>query len=740
MSRTLLLEKGLSVRTLTLIVALVAMLGAAVYAVSPANALVTVIVVGDGDFDGDLDGSLADIDDASDIAAAVGTTEAVGAGSESAGVGALAGTGAPLALDLGAPPGTLYRTPAVGSIVDVVVGTAGDATLGNDIFSASLSVGGLNALTGTSPQLFTGGDYLADAGTDDEFGFTAHGQGIAGTSAVLVTSGGVTAGFGAPGGPGPKIVFVGGPAVVALTAPVAGVLAGVILNPGSFAAGSAAAFAGAGSHFYFAVARDAAGQRVLDGTPAFLSITGLTGAATFATFASVVGGGLLTAPVATVDEGALGGIGVNRGVLAFGLATTAGSGASGTVNVSFASGTVAASKAFVAAGSAASIVVSDPPGGDGPVLSTGPVPNGISTWTAFIADSSGSGVPGLAGAITVTTTGGLVAGVPAPIAPTGTYAFTIASGATTVPGSYDVTVSTTVGVTPVTETFTVVVGGAAASGTIVSDTDVVGINQSANVTVTFLDVLGNPVPDGSAIGPGLLVSLGLVGVIPTTVGGSSTFVFTAPAVSGTSTITSTLGSVTVQTTVDVGSAAGGIPDGLESTNGTSIEADVNENVPLSVLVTKEGSAFDSAIVRFEATGGSLAPAEVSTGPDGIASATAKFTQGGTFTVTATVFTTGPTDLIPVSGLNLVFTIEVIGEVSISVNAGLNIVGWTGGATSSAELLADNPLIDRIWSVVNGAWVVDSTSLPGTLRVTITVDLGSGLVIIATSGGTITGTA
>lgn len=64
----------------------------------------------------------------------------------------------------------------------------------------------------------------------------------------------------------------------------------------------------------------------------------------------------------------------------------------------------------------------------------------------------------------------------------------------------------------------------------------------------------------------------------------------------------------------------------------------------------------------------------------------------------------------------------------SLIRGLNLLGWLGGPTTSAELIAANPDIDTIWALVNGVWTLDSSRLPAALRPTIVIDAGTGFLI------------
>ncbi len=69
---------------------------------------------------------------------------------------------------------------------------------------------------------------------------------------------------------------------------------------------------------------------------------------------------------------------------------------------------------------------------------------------------------------------------------------------------------------------------------------------------------------------------------------------------------------------------------------------------------------------------------------------------------------------------------------VAVSAGPSLVGWFGGPTTSAAVLASTPLLDRIWwfDPDAEAWLLDARELPPALRTAIPIDRGTGLFIVA----------
>ncbi len=156
----------------------------------------------------------------------------------------------------------------------------------------------------------------------------------------------------------------------------------------------------------------------------------------------------------------------------------------------------------------------------------------------------------------------------------------------------------------------------------------------------------------------------------------------------------------------------------------------------------------------------VGPVEVAVGDVSItveAGATATITDNGNGTVTVssdaastanvTVSVDGaddvvllPGDSITAGGVEEPVAETPIATFSLSLNLGVNLIGWLGGSTTSADILAGNADIDIVWSVVDGVWVADSTRLPADARVTIAIDFGSGLVIVTTTATTLEGVA
>ena len=75
-------------------------------------------------------------------------------------------------------------------------------------------------------------------------------------------------------------------------------------------------------------------------------------------------------------------------------------------------------------------------------------------------------------------------------------------------------------------------------------------------------------------------------------------------------------------------------------------------------------------------------------------------------------------------------------VSMSLPSGLSLVGWFGRDTTSAELLAANPAILRIWTFDSstGQYILDTEELPSGIRPTIEITRGMGFFVL-TSGAT-----
>jgi hypothetical protein len=80
------------------------------------------------------------------------------------------------------------------------------------------------------------------------------------------------------------------------------------------------------------------------------------------------------------------------------------------------------------------------------------------------------------------------------------------------------------------------------------------------------------------------------------------------------------------------------------------------------------------------------------------------------------------------GYQATVVIQAIGE-TVSVEAGLSLIGWTGADMTAADFLAANPDVQTIFVWVDGAWVSDSTILPEPLRVAITITRGSAMFVV-----------
>ena len=75
-------------------------------------------------------------------------------------------------------------------------------------------------------------------------------------------------------------------------------------------------------------------------------------------------------------------------------------------------------------------------------------------------------------------------------------------------------------------------------------------------------------------------------------------------------------------------------------------------------------------------------------------------------------------------------------VSLPLPSGLSLVGWFGRPTTSAEILAGNSAILKIWTFDSsaGQYVLDTEELPSVLRPTIAITQGTGFFVL-TSGST-----
>ena len=195
MSKENILQRGLSLPLIVaMVIAMVVVAGVWPLATTSADAVIGPITVIDADYDGDLDAAnvaadLEDADDPTDLVATGGglgpnlktlspttlVAESLTANIGIQATGLLDSTGTP------APAGQLYRAAATGGAVDILaietLGTAGDLTLGNDIFSVSVTLGGINAVAGPSAIVVTGGSYAPIATLNEQYGFSVFGAG-----------------------------------------------------------------------------------------------------------------------------------------------------------------------------------------------------------------------------------------------------------------------------------------------------------------------------------------------------------------------------------------------------------------------------------------------------------------------------------------------------------------------------------------------------------------------------------
>ena len=407
----------------------------------------------------------------------------------------------------------------------------------------------------------------------------------------------------------------------------------------SWLAGTAPAYATALAAVYNVRFADTNGEPVLDGS-AVQAITTF-GTLSGAGFGSIAPNGLNAQVVFSDDSAGLlqGGAASLHGLVVMGIGTAAAAPGAGTLTfatisaasissaVDFVAFGVPASATgdFLAAGAAGQV-------GAGPIMSAGGAVNARSTVQILVLDAGGNPVTNLttAAAKGATVVGGAapagsvgigfaVTAAPVPAnGPGGVYSLDVTTTAATAAGSYDLSIGTT----GASATVTLAVGGATATVEIATAAPSVGINEIVTYTITQTGADGNPVPDGT---PAVLVtSLGAVapanGVNTgpgTTVDGVGGGTLISVVASGTVTLTATSpNGIVAQTTIQFGGIAGGDPDGI--TDGGEVTGISNTPIALSVTISKDGEAFGAAIVRFQATGGTVAPSDVSTGPDGVA--------------------------------------------------------------------------------------------------------------------------
>ena len=724
MHKNTLMERGLSH---VLILALVALmgLGAAVATTLKADAVLgTTIDVTGVDYDGNLDvPNLPEVNDPSDIAGGAATAnfspngeaETVTYGINNIGnINNIDRVAATLA-----GSGLLHRTNAVGGIVDFLIDLNMPGTA-DDIVNIAVTLGGINAIGGPATLLVLDDDGLDGSPGDNGLAaFSLFAQNIRGQASVTVTSGALTGvSVGAPVAEGlPKAHFVGAATAGAFVDTFFGTVdAHGTHNPKTFVAGTANAFDAAGSNFWFVNFHDAGGFNVLNGQLVSIALSVTVGAASIPAFASVPRGQPALANVVTDDElgiAPLEGAERDRGSVGFGLTTAASTPSNGTITVTL--GTVVLTRAFTATGAAVDLVSATAPGAAILSVAGGTNP-GPSLWAIVIADSAGNGLAAFRPAVvtpTVDVAGqldfkdlDLVAG---------TWNLGITPAATAVPGTYTVTLTLATGlVTNDTITFEVVIGGATttlthtitdAAGTDITAAPRVGIGEFITIVLTATDANGNPPPNATIVG-GAGPNLGLVRmpVAPATnTAGTSTVVYVAPAATGIVTFNYLIGAVNDTFTVEVGGVGGQLIDGLAADGDTVIDANVGDQVSLTVIATLLGVNTPDAIIRWEATSGSPTPSEGSTGTDGGHTTVVTSTVTGTVTVTATAVSEGVNDKVPVPGVE---------SVTFTISFGSSTVVFTTGAQATYQSWesadADSSVFENVAGLV-AVWIYDGTN-------------------------------
>ena len=75
-------------------------------------------------------------------------------------------------------------------------------------------------------------------------------------------------------------------------------------------------------------------------------------------------------------------------------------------------------------------------------------------------------------------------------------------------------------------------------------------------------------------------------------------------------------------------------------------------------------------------------------------------------------------------------------ICVPVPEGSSLFGWFGATVPSADLLDDFAAIAAIWYLDADGWILDLLDLPAFLRPEIVIDLGTGILIIASAGFTL----
>ena len=162
-----------------------------------------------------------------------------------------------------------------------------------------------------------------------------------------------------------------------------------------------------------------------------------------------------------------------------------------------------------------------------------------------------------------------------------------------------------------------------------------------------------------------------------------------------------------------------------------VEAGSLTEIMIEVVDAEGDPGFDGQTIEVVATGTGAVSRTMS--PTAAGRATFTFVAGeieGETTILVTLKTLSMEPLV----------ITVIGGMqstpppppteTLNVAAGLQGIGWFGADTTSAQLLADNAMIERIWWLdPAGVWQVDSLVLPSSLRVTIQITRGMAFYVV-----------
>ena len=166
----------------------------------------------------------------------------------------------------------------------------------------------------------------------------------------------------------------------------------------------------------------------------------------------------------------------------------------------------------------------------------------------------------------------------------------------------------------------------------------------------------------------------------------------------------------------------------------AVEAGSLTEIMIEVVDLEGDPGFDGQTIEVVATGTGAVSRTMS--PTAAGRATFTFVAGEVEGETTILVTLGSLSMEPL-------VIEVMGGMqstpptppppateTLNVAAGLQGIGWFGADTTSAQLLADNATIERIWWLdPAGVWQLDSLVLPSSARVTIQITRGVAFYVV-----------